>query len=151
MADNLGDHYVISDLSGRKILASKSRKQWNGMIVADDEWEPRHQLDLIRARRERPGVRNPRPEPADTFIGPITTTVATAAIAGATTLVVASTAEMEAGDRLSIMMDNGDTARIQILVVVDSTTLTLVTALRGTVSVGKMVYDNTAIITPNIG
>lgn len=152
MADNWqpNDHYVYSDLSGRKILASRSRKQWNGMIVADDEYETRHPLDVIKARRERPNVPNPRPEPPDTFIGPLTTEITALAIPGATSIAVTSTAGMTAADRISVMLDDGSTHRTTIQTVTDATHLAIANALPNTVSAGKMVIDNTATVQPTL-
>lgn len=146
----IGDHRVISDRSGRKIWASESRKQWNGLVVHESEWEPRHPLDSIRARRENPGVQNARPEPPDTFIGPLTTTVTTAAVAGATSLEVASTVGMTAADRISVMMTDGDTFRTTIATVTDTTHLELASALTGNVGIGKMVFDNSALTAPTL-
>lgn len=146
----IGDHRVISDISGRKIWASESRKQWNGSIVHESEWSPRHQQDLIRARRENPGVQNARPEPPDTFIGPLTTTVTAAAVAGATSIEVASTAGMTAADRISVMLESADTFRTTIQTVTDATHLEIANALPGHVGVGKMVINNSALTAPTL-
>ena len=145
-----GDHLVTSDVSGFTFYASETRKQWDGAIVGESEFETRHPQDLIRARREKPGVPNARPQPVDVFIGPLTTTVTATAVAGATTLLVESTARMRAGDYLTISLDSNDTWRGQISVVVDTETLTLVSALPGSTSSGKQVVDNTALALPDL-
>lgn len=61
-------HNVISDRSGFEYKAGETRTEWNGHIVGRDEWEPRHPQSYIRARPERPGVRNPRPGASDIFV-----------------------------------------------------------------------------------
>lgn len=146
----IGDHRLIDDITGFKIWASESRKQWNGSITDEKNYSPRHQQDLIRARRENPGVQNARPEPPDTFIGPLTTTVTAAALAGATSIEVASTAGMTAADRISVMTTDGDTFRTTIATVTDATHLALTNALTGNVGIGKMVIDNSAMTAPTL-
>ena len=71
MADDYrpGDPWVICDHSGFKIRRSESRKMWNGLIVHHRFWEPRHPLDMIRSKRDKQSVPDPRPEPADSFLG----------------------------------------------------------------------------------
>lgn len=152
MADNWqpNDHFLIDDITGFKIRASESRKQWNGAITHKDVYESRHQLDLIRARRERPNVPNPRPEPPDVFIGPLTTEITALAIPGATAIAVDSTAGMTAADRISVMLDDGSTHRTTIQTVTDATHLAISNALPNTVSAGKMVIDNTAMTLPTL-
>jgi hypothetical protein len=39
------------------------RKEWNGLLVGKDEWEPKHpQLEPLRAPADPEALRNPRPE-----------------------------------------------------------------------------------------
>jgi hypothetical protein len=146
-----GDHWIIDDVTGFKVLASKARLQWDGALVDKKVYEPRHPQDLIRPRRERPGVINARPRPNDVFIGPLTTVVAAAAAAGSTTLVVESTVRMAVNDRLSIMLDNGDTFLTTIFGIVDLATLTLSSPLPCSTSVGMQVFDNTAMAQADVG
>lgn len=65
-----GDFYRISDITGRKILASKTRRQWDGLIVGEDEWSERHPQDVVRTRADRQMVEDPRPRPTDVFVLP---------------------------------------------------------------------------------
>ena len=63
-----GDNWIICDLSGRKVLMSKSRKTWDGLRVHPDYWSPRHpQLD-VRSRADKQQVVDGRGRPADIFI-----------------------------------------------------------------------------------
>ena len=43
--------YGISDRSGFRYRLKDMRKEWNGLLVGKDEWEPKQSL------------RNPRPDP----------------------------------------------------------------------------------------
>jgi hypothetical protein len=147
---NQGDHLVTDDVTGFTILASESQKQWDGAIVHRSIFETRHPQDLIRARREKPGVINARPPPPDTFIGPLTTMVIATAAAGSTSISVESTVRMEAGDALTISLDTGDTFRVLILTVDSAETLTLASPLPQATSEGKQVVDNTAVALPTL-
>lgn len=65
-----GDNYVICDECGFRMLASQTRKRWDGMQVCHKDWEPRHPQDGVRGRRDKQTVKVARPEAADTFIEP---------------------------------------------------------------------------------
>ena len=63
------DHWVVSQRSGKVIRASEARKEWTGLIVAKDEWEPRQPQDFVRAKedhQEAKGIVNT--EPTDSFV-----------------------------------------------------------------------------------
>jgi hypothetical protein len=63
-----GDNWIICDLSGRKVLMSKSRKTWDGLRVHPDYWYPRHpQLD-VRGRTDKQNVVDGRGRPVDHFL-----------------------------------------------------------------------------------
>lgn len=141
----LGDHYVIDDITGQKVPASDSQKMWNGLIVSRKNWEPRHPQDFVKARPERSIVREARPRPPKTFIGPLDTTIAVAAAIGATSITVASSVRMQAGDFLTIMLDNGEPFRVLLQDVPDASTVTILSGLPCTASAGNMVYDNSAV------
>ena len=147
MADNYkpGDHWVIDDQTGQKVRASETQRQWNGLVVDRRNFETRHPQELIRARREQLQVKDPRPRPIDLIIGPLTTTVATAAAAGDSTIVLETSVRMEAGDTLKIMLDNGDSVLRIIGSIPDATSVTLIQALPWAVSVGNAVIDITAM------
>lgn len=64
-----GDFNRICDRSGFKVKASRTQKEWNGLIVRREDWEPRHPQDYVRGVRDQQSVREARPEPvADTFV-----------------------------------------------------------------------------------
>lgn len=65
-----GDHYRICDVCGFKMRASETRKRWDGVIVCEADWEPRHPQDYVKARPDRQRVAQPRPEPPDVFLNP---------------------------------------------------------------------------------
>ena len=57
-----GDHLVQCDRCGSIIYASDARKDWDGKLVCEDDWDGRHpQLD-IKIPVETGGVKDARPE-----------------------------------------------------------------------------------------
>ncbi len=63
-----GDANAICDRSGFKVKKSTTRKEWNGLIVRDKDWEERHPQDYVRGREDRQSVPEPRPEAANYFL-----------------------------------------------------------------------------------
>ena len=143
-----GDHYIIDDRTGFKVRASDSRKEWTGDRVHKDIWEPRHPLDLIRSRRDNMAVTDARPPPLPIFIGPLTSELTADAAAGAQTIEILSSVRMRSADRLSIILDNGDTFFTTIDDIIDATHISLTGRLPFSASAGKQIYDNTAMAPP---
>lgn len=55
--------YGISDRSGFRYRLKDMRKEWNGLLVGKDEWEPKHpQLRPLRVHPDPQALRNPRPD-----------------------------------------------------------------------------------------
>ena len=67
-----GDYLVQSDLTGRIIYASESRKLWNNLICAADEYEIRNPQDFLVARPERQPFREVRPRQEMFLTEPVT-------------------------------------------------------------------------------
>ena len=49
----LGEWNVICDMCGRRFKASEVRKNWKGLMVCPEDWEPRHVLDFFRLPGEK--------------------------------------------------------------------------------------------------
>lgn len=58
---NKGEHLVVCDRSGKVYDSSNTRREWNGLIVGKDEWEPRHPQEFRRGIREDIAVKEARP------------------------------------------------------------------------------------------
>jgi len=57
------DAYGISDRSGFRYRLRDMRKEWNGLLVGVDEFEPKHpQLQPSRVVADAQALRNPRPD-----------------------------------------------------------------------------------------
>lgn len=146
----IGDHKVVDDRTGLVTWASETQKEWTGSIVDKRVFEQRHPQDLIRSHRDNSSVPDARPRPPDRFVGPLTTKLAAAALAGDQIIEVESSVRMEGGDRLSIMLDSGDTFRVIVQSLPDATHIELITKMPGSARQGMFVYDNTAMSQPNL-
>lgn len=142
-----GDFWRIDDRTGSKVRSSDTVKQWDGLIVHRDEFEERHPQDFVRGRIDKQRVHDPRPEPTDNIIGPLTTTISVAANPGATALNLDSSIRMQPGDHLGIMLANGNVFRAIINTVPTSSsiTLTAATKLPDSVASGALVVDYDAV------
>lgn len=66
----LGDHWVISDISGFKFPASEMKKltgERAGLLVHISEWNPAHPQLKIKAREDDESVTNVRLRTPDVF------------------------------------------------------------------------------------
>lgn len=63
-----GDFYRICDMTGFKRRASRTKKQWNNLIVRDDSWEARHPQDFVRGVADYQNVPEPRPRPHTQYV-----------------------------------------------------------------------------------
>jgi len=64
-----GDYNIICDRTGHKIKRSQARKEWNGLLVRKESWEPRHPQDKTKGRPDRQSVPDPRPPQTQRFLG----------------------------------------------------------------------------------
>lgn len=65
-----GDWNAICDVCGFKFKASQLRRRWDGFMVCEKDWEPRHPQDFVRGTKDDQSVAFTRPEPTDTFLSP---------------------------------------------------------------------------------
>jgi hypothetical protein len=63
-----GTWAAICDRCGFRFPSDKLRKDWQGLMVCESDYEPRHEQDFLRVRQERGGVPWARPEVADQFV-----------------------------------------------------------------------------------
>lgn len=65
---NAGDWNATCDSCGRKFKASQLRKRWDGLMVCEEDWNPRHSLDFVRSHADHQTPPWIRPRPADVFV-----------------------------------------------------------------------------------
>lgn len=65
-----GDWNAICDVCGFKFKASTMKARWDGLMVCERHWEPRHPQDFVKVRGDDPAVPWTRPEGGDVFTGP---------------------------------------------------------------------------------
>lgn len=63
-----GQFYRMCARTGKKVLASDTRKEWTGQYVRKSSHESRHPQDFLKARKDSQHVRDARPETTDNFI-----------------------------------------------------------------------------------
>ena len=57
------DSYAISDRSGFRYRYKDMRREWNGLLVGKDEWEPKHpQLEPFRKVFDAQALKDARPD-----------------------------------------------------------------------------------------
>ena len=62
-----GQWNAVCDRCGFKFKSSELRKDWQGLMVCDKDFETRHQQDFIKIRAEKAVPDWVRPRPEDTF------------------------------------------------------------------------------------
>lgn len=145
-----GDYKRVCDVCGFVYRASTTFKRWDGLITCSQDWEPRHPQDFVRGRTDRQNVPEPRSEPVITVIGPLTTTITAAAVAGATTISVASSTRFLAADHIGILLDGGDLFRVVIQSVPSTTSLLITNPLPGVISIGNAVTNYSVVSEPSL-
>lgn len=101
-----GSYYRICDLTGFKVRAGRTKKQWNNYIVREQSWEPRNAQDFVRGRRDDQTVPEPRPRSPNVFLGSQTTVLTTAPV-GSGVLPLANQIGLQNGNVIAVMLDNG--------------------------------------------
>lgn len=140
----------VCDRTGFTVWASETTKEWNGNIVWNRVFEPRQSQDFVRGVRDDPSVKDPRPPGTAQFIGPLVTEVNDTHVAGRFSLTLLDTTRMDIGDRISIVLDNGDIYFTTIQSVDDDATITLAAPLPSATSAGKKVTDYSAVSSAEI-
>jgi hypothetical protein len=135
-----GSFYRICDRTGFKIRAGRTRKEWTTHIVRDASYEARQPQDLVRGVPDLQSVPEPRPRSTDVFL--VTqTTLATNLRARAVAGTLDSILNVQPGDTLSIMLDNGENAIVIVQSLTGGTGLTWIPPLPWTASKGAIVQD----------
>jgi hypothetical protein len=115
MADDLhyvgGDNYLLDDLSGFKIRASRARVipggQTGQLAVAPQRWEPQQPQDFVRGVWDDETVQLARPRQQNRFVI-VGTQVSAFASAGSTTIEVQGTNGFAVNSRCQVVLDNGN-------------------------------------------
>ena len=64
-----GENWVECDVCGMDFRASEVKWRWDGLLVCEEDWEPRHQQDYVRPREDVIAAQGPvRSEPDDEFV-----------------------------------------------------------------------------------
>jgi hypothetical protein len=110
MTDDLhyvpGDNYLIDDISGFKVRASKARMQWDGLMAAGSRFSPRQPQDLVTGVPDDQTVAIARPRQVNQFTA-LATFINAPCAAGTNVLNVDSTVGWQVGYKAMVMLDSG--------------------------------------------
>lgn len=143
-----GEWYRICDRTGFKIRDVSTKKEWNGLIVRNESWEPRQPQDLVQGVADDQSVVEPRPRQTNTFIGPLTTVTTAPVALNALVVPLESSLRMAIGDTLWIMMDNGVVMVTNISSVPDTFTVHISPGMAWPAAANSQVTDVTAESVP---
>lgn len=59
---SLGDYNALCDVCGFKFKSCDLKKRWDGLMVCNEDWEPRHPSDFFRAPKEDTSIPWSRPD-----------------------------------------------------------------------------------------
>ncbi len=106
-----GDNYLIDDLSGFKIRASRARMipggQTGFLYVDPKRWEPQQPQDFVQVVRDDQTVAVARPRQQNRFVI-LGTSVVAPSPRGSSTIIVASARGFAPAMTLQIMLDVGE-------------------------------------------
>lgn len=136
-----GDHWLIDDRTGERIRKSESVQEWNGAIVRRDDAEPRHPQEFVRGRADRQAVRPARPEAPDEFTGPPVSVTLYRHEAGEFEIPIEDASEFYGDNRVSLLLENGDSFTAVVGWVTRTRTLVLETPLPWAVTAGTIVTN----------
>lgn len=63
-----GDPSAICDRCGFKFKLSQLKKEWDGLMVCDQCWEPRQPQDFVRGVKDQRPIPDARPETPDQYV-----------------------------------------------------------------------------------
>lgn len=132
-----GDYKRVSDRGGRIYYRSQMRREWNGLLVGKDQWEPKHpQLD-IRARSDEQEAEDARPQKSLEYTE---TTLSSNASKYATTITVASVQNVAILTSIGVTLDSGIVQWSFATATPTGSDITLEDALEGPAASGNVVY-----------
>lgn len=146
-----GSFYRVCDKTGFPTRAERTQREWQGLIVRKEVFEPRQPQDFVRGVNDIQTVPQPRPRPTNVFLGPISTTLTATVAAGGSSLPVVSTAGMSNGDKLTVILDTGAAFATVISSPPATTSLTCSPVLPFSASSGNLITDLSAGSTASIG
>jgi len=140
MADQPSNYYVICDRCGGKFHIRETRKTWDNLLVCSPCWEPRNELDFVKAKLDDISVPIARPDVTNTIYH---TTLAADADSGDNFIVPVAFTHISTGSAVGVTLNDG---RVQWFQVTNNVTHLTFTegSLAGPAAAGNKVYTNYA-------
>ena len=120
-----GDNWLIDDRTGFKIRARDARKEWNGLVVHQRNFEERHPQDFVKGIPEDQSVEEPRDRSPESYIGPIYIPITGDTLPGGNVITVEHTSGVADGDSCGVFLDDGNVHRTTVSGVPTGTTITI--------------------------
>lgn len=99
-----GDYKRISDRGGRTYYRSQMKREWTGLLVGKDQWEPKHPQLELRSVEDDQTVDDPRPKNSLEYTE---TTLSSAASKYDQTISVASANNISVLTSIGITLNSG--------------------------------------------
>lgn len=141
----------VCDRTGFAVLSSETTRQWNALVVRRGSAEPRHPQEFVRGRSDKQTVPMPRPRQVEEFIGPLTTVLSVAAVAGDQVINVETSVRFFGGDHLGIILDSGDVFRVVLMTVPSATQLNLTAKMPHPAAAGNVITNYSAVVAAEVG
>ena len=100
-----GSFYRTDDRTGFPQRAERTRREWTGLIVDENVWEPRQPQDLVKGVKDNQSVPDARPLGPAQYVGPISVQTTADAVIGQTVIPVQTTFGFYGGAKVGCMTD----------------------------------------------
>lgn len=100
-----GSFYRSDDRSGFTRRSEQTQKEWNGLIVGENLWEIRQPQDFVRGVPDDQTVPEPRPVPANVFVGPFSVQIQLPGLVGDHVLFLQNVIGIQVGDPVGIFTE----------------------------------------------
>lgn len=78
-----GNNWVTCDRCGFVVYAAEALHTWDGLVVCEEDYEPRHEQDFVRSRKDKISADVVRPVPTDVDGSPtVRSAISGVAVAG---------------------------------------------------------------------
>ena len=100
-----GSFYRVDDRTGFPQRAGRTKKEWTGLIVDENVWEPRQPQDLVKGVKDVQSVPDARPLGQNIYVGPISVATTANAVIGQTSIPVQTIFGFYQGAKVGCMTD----------------------------------------------
>lgn len=149
-----GGFWRIDDFDGSRQRNYDTKKQWDGVITARENFSPRQPQDFVRGVPDVQTVPDARPpesiDDPSVYTGPNQTSLTATTLPGGTILTVQQSAGFLPGSLLNVFLDSLDGFLSRVDSLPDATHIVLATPLPGSASAANLVISYIPKPPPNL-